>query len=56
MKNKKKPLAQMFNLLSREKKLLVSEISEERDVRKRSELSQDLEKVRGILLEIKTAQ
>ncbi len=56
MRDKKHPLAQMFDLLSREKEILVSQISEERDARKRSELNQELNNVTGILSEISAAQ
>jgi len=49
-------LAQMFDLLSREKEVLLRQVSEECDARKRSELNQDLEKVNGILSEIATSQ
>ena len=49
-------LVQMFDLLSREKELLLSQIAEERDARKRSELNQDLEKVSTVLSEIALSQ
>jgi len=54
--NLEQALAQMFDLLSREKELLVTQLSEERNARKRSELDQDLEKVSGILSEIAQSQ
>ena len=56
MNDKKRSMAHMFDLLSREKELLVSQISEERDARKRSELNQELKNLSGILLEITASQ
>ena len=55
MKDNKRPLTQMFDLLSREKELLVSQISQERDAKTRSELNQELKHVKGILSEISAA-
>jgi len=56
MKKKSRPLAQMFDLLSREKEILVNQLSQERDARKRSELNQELNHVTGILSEISATQ
>lgn len=56
MKDKKKQFAQMYDLLNREEKDLVSQLSEENDARKRLELSQDLKNVRVILSEISLTQ
>jgi hypothetical protein len=49
-------LAHMFDLLSREKEILMTQISKETNARTRSELNQDLEKVSGILSEFALSQ
>ena len=56
MKENNRPLAQMFDLLSREKETLVTQLSKESDARKRSELNQELNNVTGILSELSATQ
>ena len=56
MSNIKLPLLEMFDLLSREKELLVTQISEESNARKRSELNLELKNVSGILSDITASQ
>jgi len=56
MKDEKRPLAQMFDMLSREKEILVAQLSKEGDARKRSELNQELNNVTGILSELSAIQ
>jgi len=52
MSNIKLPLLEMFDLLSREKELLVTQISEEKNSTKRLELNQELRNLSGILSDI----
>jgi len=46
----------MFDLLNHEREILVSQISEERNARKKSELNRDLSHVRGVLQDLLRAQ
>jgi len=56
MNDMKQSMLGMFDLLSNEKELLVSQLSEELDEIKRLELNQELRDVSGVLSEIATLQ